>query len=102
MGEALPNSRRLPVGDEFAQWTWTSLASTPISTIPSHSVLSTLRPPQPYAVHLTGVTIAAPLPAWGVLQRMMRRKGGNEQDVVAKQLVVGVNLRVNPGEVLAM
>jgi ABC-type multidrug transport system fused ATPase/permease subunit len=96
----VPNSRRLPTADGQTQFTWTSLASTNVS-LPSHSLLSTLRPPQPYAVHLSGITIAAPLPPWGVLQRLMRGKG-KQEELVAKELVVGVNLRVNPGEVLAI
>jgi hypothetical protein len=80
------------------------------STIPRSSLLGSLRPPDPYAVTVSNLTIAAPLPACtipravpitvpkAVQRRMMKGKDA----AVPKELVRGVNLQVGAGEVLAM
>lgn len=82
--------------------------STPPSPgTPRNSLLSSLAPPQPYAVHVDNLTIVAPVPPLVIplaipipIPGFVRR--WSKKDFVARELVRGVNLRVEPGEVLAM
>lgn len=83
--------------------------SPPLDSIDPSSLLSSLRPPQPYSVHVQDLTIVAPIPQLVIplaipipIPEFARRWSRKEREVVAKELVRGVSARVEPGEVLAM
>ncbi|GAA5959155.1 hypothetical protein JCM21900_001409 [Sporobolomyces salmonicolor] len=72
------------------------------------SLLAQLRPPAPYAVVVSGLTITAPIPRWTIPMAvpvsvpMWAQRHLQRAQPLPKELVREVNLEVNPGEVLAI
>ncbi|CEQ39426.1 SPOSA6832_00937 [Sporobolomyces salmonicolor] len=72
------------------------------------SLLAQLRPPAPYAIVVSGLTITAPIPRWTIPMAvpvtvpMWAQRRLQRTQPLPKELVREVNLEVNPGEVLAI